>query len=347
MPFGDVMEAMAATVPDSEEPKTCDWTVARTKRILEAMSSTIAVIGATGFVGSHLVPHLVKAGHRVIAVSRDGRRLPEWTDGVDARAGDVTAQNLDAAIQGADAVVHLVAIARESRGKSFGKINVDGTRRAVEAAERAGVKRFVHLSAMGVTDDPKLGYLYSKWLGEQAVRDSSLDWVVLRPSLLFGKGDGFFNLVKTTLKWWSPGVVVIPGKGDARFQPLSVDDLAVGIEQSVTDAGRSKSVYELGGPEWVTVSRDRGRGEPDHRHEALEAGHADPAHQRPHRGDRQGAADLPGQPRPDQLAAAAELHRARRVRARLRCHAAADGPLLPGLSRKGCLTVSNRLPLEP
>ena len=216
------------------------------------MSSTIAVIGATGFVGSHLVPHLVKAGHRVIAVSRHGRRSPEWTDGVDARAGDVTAQNLDAAIQGADAVVHLVAIARESGGQSFEKINVEGTQRAVEAAERAGVKRFVHLSAMGVTDDPKLGYLYSKWRGEQAVRDSSLDWVVLRPSLLFGKGDGFFNLVKTTLKWWSPGVVVIPGKGDARFQPLSVDDLAVGIEQSVTDAGRSKSVYELGGPEWVT-----------------------------------------------------------------------------------------------
>ena len=164
----------------------------------------------------------------------------------------MTAQNLDAAIQGADAVVHLVAIARESGGQSFEKINVEGTQRAVEAAERAGVKRFVHLSAMGVTDDPKLGYLYSKWRGEQAVRDSSLDWVVLRPSLLFGKGDGFFNLVKTTLKWWSPGVVVIPGNGDARFQPLSVDDLAVGIEQSVTDAGRSKSVYELGGPEWVT-----------------------------------------------------------------------------------------------
>lgn len=216
------------------------------------MSMTVAVIGATGFVGSHLVPHLVASGHRVIAISRDGRRLPDWTDAVEARAGDVTGQDLDAAVAGADAVVHLVAIPRETGGLSFAKINVEGTQHAVKAAERAGAQRFVHLSALGVVDNPKLDYLYSKWLGEEAVRGSSLDWVVLRPSLLFGEGDGFFNLVKVTLKWWSPGVVAIPGKGDARFQPLSVDDLAIGIEQSVTDPDRTDSMYELGGPEWVT-----------------------------------------------------------------------------------------------
>lgn len=216
------------------------------------MSSTIAVIGATGFVGSHLVPHLVTNGHRVIAISRDGRRLPEWTDAVEARAGDVTKQNLDAAVAGADAVVHLAAIARETGGRTFDEVNVEGTGRAVAAAERAGVRRFVHLSALGVIDDPKLDFLYSKWQAEEIVRASSLDWVMLRPSLLFGEGDGFFNLIKVTLKWWSPGVVAIPGKGDAKFQPLSVDDLAMAIEQSVTDSGRARSVYELGGPEWLT-----------------------------------------------------------------------------------------------
>ncbi|MCV0404447.1 MAG: NAD(P)H-binding protein [Chloroflexi bacterium] len=216
------------------------------------MSSTIAVIGATGFVGCHLVPHLVTNGHRVIAISRDGRRLPEWTDAVEARAGDVTKQNLDAAVAGADAVVHLAAIARETGGRTFDEVNVEGTRRAVAAAERAGVRRFVHLSALGVIDDPKLDFLYSKWQAEEIVRASPLDWVMLRPSLLFGEGDGFFNLIKVTLKWWSPGVVAIPGKGDAKFQPLSVDDLAMAIEQSVTDSGRARSVYELGGPEWLT-----------------------------------------------------------------------------------------------
>ena len=220
------------------------------------MTTTTAVIGATGFVGSHLVPHLVDAGHRVLGVSRDGRRLAQWTDAVEARAADVsTGQGLDEALAGADAVVHLVAIPRQTRGLTFEEINVRGTRRVVEAAERAGIRRFVHLSAMGVIDDPKLAYLHSKWRGEEAVRASSLDWVVLRPSLMFGPGDGFFSLVRTTLRWWSPGIVAVPGKGDARFQPLSADDLAIAVERSLTDAGRAGSVYELGGPDWITYEQ--------------------------------------------------------------------------------------------
>ncbi|MGH2379976.1 MAG: complex I NDUFA9 subunit family protein [Candidatus Limnocylindria bacterium] len=220
------------------------------------MSMTVAVIGATGFVGSHLVPHLLRAGHQVIAVSRKGRWNADWTDAVEARAADVsTGVGLDAALAGADAAVHLVAIPRQAKGLTFKEINVLGTRRVVQAAERAGVKRFVHLSAMGVIDDPKLAYLHSKWRGEEAVRAGALDWVVLRPSLMFGEGDGFFSLVKTTLRWWSPGIVAIPGKGDARFQPLSVDDLAIAVEKCLTDADRAGSVYELGGPDWVTYGQ--------------------------------------------------------------------------------------------
>ena len=212
---------------------------------------TVAVIGATGFVGRHVVARLEETGHRVIAVSGDGRRLRRWGVGVEARAADVSGP-MDAALAGADAVVHLVAIPRETRDAKFVDINVRGTQNVVRAAEGAGVRRFVHLSALGVIDDPKLDFLYSKWLGEEIVRASSLEWVVLRPSLLFGKGDGFFNLVKTTLKWWSPGVVAIPGSGDARFQPLAVDDLAIAVEKSLTDADRAGLVYELGGPDYVT-----------------------------------------------------------------------------------------------
>ncbi len=214
----------------------------------------IAVVGATGFVGSHLVPRLVDAGHGVIAISRSGRRLEGWTDAVETRAADVTTGDLDAAVAGAEGVVHLVAIPRETGGRRFDDVNVRGTRRVVEAAERAGVSRLVHLSVMGVAEDPKLAYLYSKWRGEEAVLSSSLDWVVLRPSLMFGRGDGFFNLVKTTLRWWSPGVVVIPGKGDARFQPISVDDVAIAVERSLVEPDRAGRVYEIGGPDWVTYS---------------------------------------------------------------------------------------------
>lgn len=214
---------------------------------------TVAVVGATGFVGRHVVPHLEAAGHRVIAVSRDGRRSAGWGDGVEARAADVTTgAGLDAALAGVDGVVHLVAIARETGGQSFEEVNVRGTGRVVIAAEHAGVRRFVHLSAMGVVDDPGFGFLRSKWRGEQLVRESSLAWVILRPSLLFGRGDGFFNIVKTTLKWWSPGIVAIPGRGDTRFQPLAAADLAIAVEKSLTEPEHAGQVHELGGPQHLT-----------------------------------------------------------------------------------------------
>lgn len=214
---------------------------------------TIAVVGATGFVGSHVVPHLTAAGHRVVAISRAGRRREGWSHAVETRAADVaTGRGLPQALEGADAVVHLVAIPRESKGRSFDAVNVEGTARVVDAATNVGARRFVHLSVLGVTDDPKLAYLHSKWRGERTVRDSELDWVVLRPSLMFGTGDGFFSLVKVTLKWWSPGIVAIPGDGSARFQPLAVDDLAIAVERSIVDAERARSVYEIGGPQWLT-----------------------------------------------------------------------------------------------
>ncbi|MDQ2689275.1 MAG: complex I NDUFA9 subunit family protein [Chloroflexota bacterium] len=212
----------------------------------------IAVVGATGFVGSHLVPHLVERGHEVIAISRTGRRLPDWGTAVTTRAADVTGSDVEAAIGGADAVVHLAAIPRQSGGRRFDWVNVEGVRRVVEAAQRIGVRRLVHLSVLGVSDDPRLAYLHSKWRGEEIVRASALDWVILRPSLMFGTGDGFFNLVKTTLRWWSPGIVAIPGSGDARFQPLSVDDLAIAVENSLTDFDRAGSIVELGGPDYWT-----------------------------------------------------------------------------------------------
>lgn len=214
---------------------------------------TVAVVGATGFVGSAVVPRLAEAGHRVVAISRDGGRRSDWPESVEARVADVgSGRGLDEALTGADGVVHLVAIPRETGGRRFDDVNVRGTARVVATAEQAGVRRLVHLSVLGVAEDPKLAYLHSKWRGEEAVRASGLEWVVLRPSLMFGPGDGFFGLVKTTLKWWSPGIVAVPGRGDTRFQPLAVDDLALAVERSLTDASRAGSIYELGGPDWWT-----------------------------------------------------------------------------------------------
>lgn len=217
------------------------------------MTTTVAVIGATGFVGRHIVPRLVEAGYAVVAVSRAGARRPDWPSAVQTRAADVeTGRGLTEALRGADVVVHLVAIPRESGRRTFENVNVRGVERVLEAARANGIGRILHLSALGVTGEPRFAYLSSKFRGEQLVRESGLEWVVFRPSLLFGPGDGFFNLIKTTLTWWSPGIVAIPGHGRETFQPLHVDDLAQAVTAAVADPERTGSVYELGGPEKVT-----------------------------------------------------------------------------------------------
>lgn len=213
----------------------------------------VAVVGATGFVGRNVVAGLAASGYRVRALSRSGARRAEWPASVETGSADVeTGAGLDEGMAGADAAVHLVAIPREGRGRTFEEVNVRGVSRTLAAAERAGVRRFVHLSALGATPEPRYHYLSSKWRGEELVRHSGLDWVILRPSLLFGPGDGFFNIVKTTLTWWSPGIVAIPGDGSAEFQPLAVADLAVAVEHCLADADRVGSTYELGGSERVS-----------------------------------------------------------------------------------------------
>lgn len=223
--------------------------------------STILVTGASGFVGSHMVPALVDAGHRVLALVRDDdgaalvmRRLaPSQRGAVETRAGDVTKpETLPAALAGADAVLHLVAVPRDwDGGATLRLVNTEGTRNILRAATDAGVRRFVHLGALGVVDDPDLHYGSSKVKGMALVRESGLDWTILSPSLLFGPRDGFFNILGDLVRM-SPGIVPITGKGDARFQPLAITDLARATVLTFGDQATVGREFLLGGPRYWT-----------------------------------------------------------------------------------------------
>jgi len=219
--------------------------------------STILVTGARGFVGSHVIPELLERGHRVVALVRSDeagrtvlRRLPaDRRPAVDVRRGDVTRpETLPDALAGVEAIVHLVAIPRDwSRGAELLLVNTEGTRSMVEAARSVGVRRFVHLGALGVADEPTLHYARSKAKAERIVAECGLDWTILKPSLQWGERDGFFNIVADLVRL-SPGIVPVPGNGKSRFQPIAVSDVAtvvgLSLERSET-VGRS---YELGGP---------------------------------------------------------------------------------------------------
>ena len=223
--------------------------------------STILVTGASGFVGNRLIPILLAAQHQVVALVRTPiagemaiSRLPALErGGVVTRVGDVTRpETLGPALTGVDAVVHLVAIPRDfNRGADMRLVNTEGTRAVVAAMDAAGVRRLVHIGAMGVVEDPRLHYASSKARAEAIVRDSTLEWTILKPSLMFGEGDGFFNIIAGLVRA-SPGIVPMPGDGSARFQPIHVGDVAEVTLRALADPTTIGGVFELGGPRYWT-----------------------------------------------------------------------------------------------
>jgi uncharacterized protein YbjT (DUF2867 family) len=223
--------------------------------------STILVTGASGFVGRHTIPHLLDAGHRVVALVRSERAVADVrrrlnradNEQTETRVGDVTRrETLPPALAGTDAVLHLAAIPRDfSAGAELRLVNTEGTRNLLVAAREAAVRRFVHQGALGIEDDPRLKYASSKVKAERLVADSGLDWTITKPSLIWGPGDGFFNLI-ADLARVSPLVLPIPAGARSRFQPIGIDDVARCISACFADGAQFGRSLEFGGPRYWT-----------------------------------------------------------------------------------------------
>ncbi len=212
----------------------------------------IAVTGATGFVGSHLCRELAARGHAVTALVREGSSAERLAgENISFARGDITRpESLPPAFQGCDAVVHLVGIIRERPGQTFEGIHAEGTASVVRAARQAGVRRLVHMSAAGTRPDAASSYHRTKWLGEEAVRASGLEWVVLRPSLIFGRGDGFTTTMMDLVR--RAPVVPVIGSGKNLMQPVAVGDVCAAFAASVEEERHTGQTYELGGPDRLT-----------------------------------------------------------------------------------------------
>jgi len=213
----------------------------------------ILVTGGTGFVGGHVVHELRGRDLSVRCVVRDphkAAKLAAW--GCELVQGDVTdSAALRRAVDGVDAVVHLVAI-RQGRDRDFERIMVGGTRDLLAAAKEVGVRRFVHMSALGTSEETKdlVPYYRAKWETEQLVRGSGLPYVIFRPSFVFGRDGGILpTFVK--LARYTP-VTPITGSGKQRIQPIWAGDLANYFGDAVTRDDVAEQLYELGGPDAVT-----------------------------------------------------------------------------------------------
>ncbi|WP_178918161.1 complex I NDUFA9 subunit family protein [Natronomonas gomsonensis] len=247
----------------------------------------ILVVGGTGFIGENLCRELHRRGHDVTALSRSPNEagLPS---GVETAMGDVAAyDSIEAAFEGQDAVVNLVALSPLFRPKGGNdkhfEVHRDGTSNVVRAAEEHGVGKLVQMSALGADPDGNTAYIQSKGLAEVIVKESGLDWVIFRPSVVFGDGGEFVSFTK---KLAPPYLTPLPGGGKTRFQPIWVGDIVpmladalegvepTGEEESDeggptpairrvgdSDDGRAEEqdphvgeTYDIGGPEVLTLA---------------------------------------------------------------------------------------------
>jgi NADH dehydrogenase len=224
------------------------------------MAQRVFVTGASGFVGSAVVRELAGRSFAVNALTRRENPAKIAGDIREVRGDLSESAVLDEGLRDCAAVIHLVGIIMEipSKGVTFQRIHVDGTRSVLDAACRAGIKRYIHMSALGTRAGARSDYHKTKWQAEELVRASGLDWTIIRPSMIHGSG-GFMSMEAKWARKQAPPFLFMPyfgagllGLGGAgRLQPVYVNDVARAFVDAIGNPKASGKTYDLGGSEQV------------------------------------------------------------------------------------------------
>jgi uncharacterized protein YbjT (DUF2867 family) len=222
---------------------------------MDNANTLVTIFGGAGFLGTQLVQVLAKQGYRIrVAVRRPDlaghvKSLGAVGQIMPIQANVRNADSVARAVQGAHIVVNLVGIGYERGPQRFRAVHVMGAHNIAQAAAAAGVPALVHVSALGADDQSISAYARSKALGEAAVLEAFPGAVIVRPSIMFGQGDSFFNLMGALSRYFP--VLPLIG-GTSRFQPVYVGDVADAISAAAQGSAKAGHVYELGGPETIT-----------------------------------------------------------------------------------------------
>ncbi|ODT48300.1 MAG: 3-beta hydroxysteroid dehydrogenase [Pelagibacterium sp. SCN 63-126] len=233
----------------------------------------VTIFGGSGFVGTHLVQLLARQGYRIrVAVRRpdlagETRMFGGVGQVVPVQANLRNEASVQRAVAGADMVINLVGLGFERGKQRFDAVHVEGAASVARAAKAAGASALVHMSALGIDKAAEVSaYAATKLAGEEAVLAAYPDAVILRPSLMFGQNDGFFNLMGTLARLF-PVMPLISGK--TLFQPVFVGDVAAALAKAAEGAVKTGRVYELGGPDIEShkvlmerILREAGRNRP-------------------------------------------------------------------------------------
>lgn len=217
----------------------------------------ILVTGASGYLGSHITRRLLETGLPVRAMVYNRRRAEQEGRlqglAVELVEADVTRpETLKEALAGVDAIIHTVAIAIEKGGRTYETFNYQGTVNLVDQAKAMGVKRVIFVSQLGANAALPYRFLASKGKAEEYVLRSGLDWTVVQPSAIWGPEDEFANSFARLIPL-TPLIFPIVGDQNSRFQLVWVEDVVTAIVRSVQDPATIGQVYELGGPEILTL----------------------------------------------------------------------------------------------
>ena len=211
--------------------------------------NSVCVLGGSGFVGRHVCEQLTAAGYRVAVPTRNRERAKELIllPTADVFAADVhDPEQLDAAVHTCDAVINLVGVLHDGRGRAgFREAHIELARKVVAACQRSGIQRLLHMSALNADPQGPSDYLRSKGEAEAIVRGSPVAWTVFRPSVIFGREDRFLNLFAQLQRTFP---VLFLGSAEARFQPVFVEDVAACFVAAMTDRESFGRAYDLAGP---------------------------------------------------------------------------------------------------
>lgn len=212
----------------------------------------VALAGGTGFIGKAVLQKLVQAGHHVKALIRPGSLLKiARFSGTESRYVYYDSPfQMVKNVEDCQAVINLVGIIKETKDSSFDFAHHMIPMALVKAAQDAGVKRFIQMSALGVDSGINTEYFETKRFGENVVKSSGLDWTIFRPSLVFGPGDHLVGLLAKIIKL-APFFPVI-GDGKYRFMPVHVDNVADGFAQAVEKPATFGKTYDVVGPDTLT-----------------------------------------------------------------------------------------------
>lgn len=256
---------------------------------MPSSSMKVALTGGSGFVGRHVLAHLSEHGHQVTALLRDPDKLTSKPGNLHVVKGDLFDKDaLKKLVENVDAVLHLVGIIDEKPniGQTFERVHYKGTKNLVDAAKDAGVKRWVHMSALGTRPSAVANYHITKWLAEESVRGSGMDYTIFRPSLIHGHDGEFMMMVKNFWCGAFPPVVPFFAEGTpmrdiwefkkafiwpfpslrhesgpppfvssataGKLQPVYIEDVAECFAAALTNEKTIGETYPMGGPQAYT-----------------------------------------------------------------------------------------------